>query len=124
MDVAGGEEGMNARALGVPQRVNRGLHVGPIGPSERSHVRPRELTADRIYRLRISLRGDRETGFEDIDAQFHQFRSHPEFLWHGHAASGRLFPVSKSRIEDVNAVSHGKYLLSRLWGRPVDLANL
>ena len=94
----------------MTKRLRRRLNVQPVGSRQRGDIRPRKFTADRVYGFRIPVRGDGETGFEDIDAQFHQLCRHPDFLWHGHAASGRLFPVPESRVEDVDAICHAPSL--------------
>jgi hypothetical protein len=79
------------------------FHGGVVPCPVRRRV---DLGRHRLDSVEVTLRSDRETGFEDVHAQLHQLGRHPELLRHGHAASGRLFAVSKSRIEDVYSIRH------------------
>ena len=106
MDFAGGDECVDARPPGVSQRAGRSLDIHRVSPRKRRHLNPGELTAHCVHGFEIALGGDREPGFEDIDAQFHQFSRHPQLLGYGHAAAGRLFTVPEGGVEDVNAIRH------------------
>ena len=94
VNVAGGDEGMDARAPRVLERIGRRQDVAAVGSGQRRHAHPRKFARHRVHRFRIALRGDRKPGFENIHAQLHQLGRHAEFFRHGHAAARRLLPVT------------------------------
>jgi hypothetical protein len=104
MDVAGSDEGVQARPFRLIQSTGGAFHVEVASAGECRHARLRELPADRVDRFEVSLGSNGEPGFEDIDAEFDQFSCHAEFFRNRHAASGRLFAVPERRVEDVNAI--------------------
>src|SRR5579884_2941036 len=104
MDVAGGDEGVDARPAGVLQRCGGTLDVAGAGPAERGDLYPRELAAYGLHGFKVALRSYGKAGLEDIDAKLHQLLRHAQLLGYGHAASGRLFAVPQRSVKDVNAI--------------------
>ena len=114
MNVAGGDEGVDARALGVLERLGGALHVQRAAARQRRHLRPGELAADRVDGFEIAFGGDGEAGFQDVHAEFHQLARHPQLFRNGHAAARRLFAVPQRGIEDVYSVAHEAYRIAAI----------
>ena len=106
VNLAGGDEGVNARLFGVGQRLGGALHVQRAAARQRRHPGLRELAAHGIHRLEIALGSDGKARFQNVDAQVHQFPRHPQLLRNRHATAGRLFPVAQRRVENSYAVAH------------------
>ena len=106
MNVAGGDEGVNARAAGVRQRLGGAFHIERAAARQGRHLRPGKLAADGLHRFEIAFRGDGEAGFQDVHAEFHQFAGHAQLFRDGHAAARRLLAVAQRGVEDVYAVAH------------------
>ncbi len=106
MDLAGGDEGVDARPLRVRQRPGGPFHIERTAARQGGDVGPREFAADCVHRFEIAFGSDRESRFEDVHAEFHQLARHPQFLRDGHAAAGRLLAVAECRIENVYAITH------------------
>src|SRR5580704_16685385 len=125
MNFACRDEGVDARTPGLLQRAGRSLDIQLVRPRESCYLNPGELTTHRIHCFVISLRCDREPGFEDVDAEIDQLPCQPQLLGYGHATAGRLFTIAEGGVEDVNTVRH-EFLLgfSLLSGCRDDLANL
>ena len=80
VDVAGGDEGMDARALGILKRLGGALDVEFGGSGKRGNLDPGKLAAHRIDSLEIAFGGDGEAGFQDIYAELNQLGGHPQLL--------------------------------------------
>ena len=125
VDVAGGEESVDAGAFGFFEGAGGAFDVEFHGAGERGYLHPGEFAADRVDGLEIAFGGDGEPGFEDIDAEFDQFGGHSQLLGYVHAAAGRLFAVPESGVEDPDSVLHSWKVLRNHYGwAGVDKANL
>src|SRR5262249_26089628 len=82
------------------------LHVERTGARQRCHMDPRELAADRIYRLKVTIGRDGKTGLEHIHTQIGQFTSHTQLFRYAHAAPRRLLPIAQRCIEDIYPAAH------------------
>ena len=69
VDVARGDEGVDARALGVLDRVPGGVDVLHARARQAADDRALDLAGDRLDRLEVAGRGDREAGLDDVDAE-------------------------------------------------------
>ena len=107
VNLAGGDEGVDARLSGVGQRLGGALHVQRAAARQRRHPGLRELAADGIHGLEIAFRGDGKARFQNVHAQLHQLPRHAQLLRNRHAAAGRLFAVAQRRVENIYAVAHG-----------------
>ena len=92
VNIAGGDEGVNARTLGVFQRGGGALDIEGTGTGQGSDLHPGILAADGVHGFKVAIGGDRETGFQDIDAELHQLAGHAKLLGNRHAASGDCSP--------------------------------
>ena len=69
MQVRCGDEGMDARPFGPGDRFAGPLDIGGVAPRKACDDRPTNLAGDQPDRVRVVLRGDRETSLDDIDPQ-------------------------------------------------------
>ncbi len=106
VDIAGGDEGVDARALGMRQGLGGALHIERAAARQRGHLGPGKLAADRIDGFEIAFAGDGEAGFEDIHAELHQLARHGQLFRYGHAAAGRLLAIAQRRVENIYAIAH------------------
>ena len=113
VEVAGREEGVDARVLGALHALPGGIDV-VLGAA-------RETADDRRLGLRTSLdrgladlgrdgldgrevvgRGGREAGLNDVDAEARERARDLELLGGVHGGAGRLFTVAERGVEDSN----------------------
>ena len=58
------------------------------------------LAGDLADRVGVSLAGDRETGFDDVDAKGGKLMSHSKLFFIVHGAAGGLLAVAEGGIEE------------------------
>src|SRR5262249_19292738 len=80
VDVAGGDERVNARARGVAHRVPGRVDVLLAGAREPADHRPLDLPRDRLHRLEVAGRGYRKAGLDHVHAQPRQLMGDLELL--------------------------------------------
>ena len=97
---------MRLRLAGLMASAQRSMSFGA------ARERP-QITAffgalgDLVYRRPVALRGDREAGFDDVDAHgVEQFRDLELFLV-GHGGAGALLAVAQCGVKDDDAVLFG-----------------
>ena len=69
VDVRGRDEGVDPRIRGIPDGFAGPIDVGLMAAREPADRRPVNLTRDRLHRLEVARRRDREAGLNHIDAQ-------------------------------------------------------
>jgi hypothetical protein len=106
VDIAGGDEGVDARTSGAFQRTGCSVHIERAGPRERRHLHPGIFAADGLHRFKIAVGGDRKARLQNVHAQIDEFCGHPQLLGRCHRAAGRLFAISQGCVEDVYAIAH------------------
>ena len=104
MDVAGGNEGVNARAARRFERGGGAFHIQLAGARERGDAHPRQLVGDSAHGFKIAFGGDRKAGLQDVDAQLGQLVRHAQLLGDVHAAAGRLFAVAQRGVKNEDAI--------------------
>ncbi len=112
VDGAGGDEGVDARALGLLQRLGRALDVAGVAAGEGGHRHLAVGAADGVDGLEVAFGGHGKAGLHHVDVEIDELARHSHLLGNVHAASARLFAVAQGSIEDVNAVIHGGGFLS------------
>ena len=70
-------------------------------------VVPVDLGGDGADRLEVALRGDREPGLDDVDAERRQGAGHLQLLGDVHARARRLLAVAQGRVEDPDSIRVG-----------------
>ena len=102
-----GEEHVDSWTRGILQRAPRGVDVFSSAARETRDDRAVDFASHEIHRLPIAARGDRETGFDDVDPELRERLRDPQFFRLRHAAAGRLLAVAQRGIEDEDAVGVG-----------------
>ena len=103
----GGDEGVDARARGVPDRLAGAVDVGLAGPRQPAHHRPLEPPGDLRDGLEVAFAGDRKARLDDVDAHLVEEVGDLELLLEGHGGAGALLAVAQRRIENEHAVGVG-----------------
>ena len=107
VDVARGDEGVDAGPLGVLDRVPGGVHVLRVGAGEPADHRAVDLAGDRLHRLEVAGRGDREAGLDDVHAEARELLRDLELLLAVERDPRRLLPVAQGGVEDPYSVLLG-----------------
>ena len=90
---------MRLRSAGI-ERLAGGVDVARRAARQRRDHRPSNLGRDPPHRLGVGLRGDREPGLDDVDAQLVELAGQPQLLVDAHREAGRLLPVPQGGVED------------------------
>ena len=115
VDGRGGQEHVDARLLGVLDGLPGAVDVAVVAAGEAADGRAGDLGGDGADGLEVALRGDREAGLDDVDAQVGQRPGDLELLGVVHAGAGRLLAVAERGVEDPDplfVVGHGGPVLS------------
>jgi hypothetical protein len=82
------------------------IYVTLTGAGERGDFAIANIFRYGADAVEVAGRGDRESGFDDVNAEGLELMRHAEFFGDGHGKAGRLFAVAESSVEDLNAL-HG-----------------
>ena len=124
VDVGGRDERVDARPLGVLDRIPGGVDVGHVRPGQAGDDRGTSVrigAGDRLHRLEVARRGDREAGLDHVDAQPRQLLGDLQLLLRVQRDPRRLLAVTQRRVEDQYSVgvvrcwSWHSFLSSRTW---------
>ena len=116
MDVGGRDEGVDARPRGVLDRPPGGVDVGLVGAGQAADDRPFDRAGDRLDRLEVTRRGDRETGLDHVDPEPRQLLGDLHLLGGVQRDARRLLAVAQRRVEDVDALASGDAVTSVSFG--------
>jgi hypothetical protein len=87
VDVAGGDEGVDARARGALDGLGGALDVRATGARQPAHRRPAHRLGHRAHGLEIPLAGDGESGLDHVHAEALELAAERELLGQVHAAA-------------------------------------
>src|SRR5829696_1381688 len=104
VDVAGGDERVDARALGVLDRVPSGVDVLLARTGEAADDRTVDLAGDRLDRLEVPGRRDREAGLDDVHTEARELLRDLHLLLLVERDARRLLPVAQGGVEDLYSV--------------------
>ncbi len=104
VDVRRRDERVDARSLRVAYSSGGGLHVGRLSSSEAGDDRAIDFAGDRLDRFEVAGRGDREAGFDDVDAEAGELVRDLELLAGVQRDAGRLLAVAQRGVEDADVV--------------------
>ena len=108
VDVAGGDEGVDARIGGPFQGLSAALDVGRAGAGQAADLEPADLAGDGAHGLEVALAGDGEARLQDVHAQALELAGQRQLLGQVHAAAGRLLAVAQGGVEDADGLAaHG-----------------
>ena len=94
------------------------VDVGRVRAREPGDDRPLDLARDRLHRLEVARRGDREAGLDDVDAEPRELVGDLQLLGRVQRDAGRLLAVAQRRVEDQYRLGSmsSSFLLSRSFG--------
>ncbi len=99
MQIARGEEDVDAGAVGKLQGAGGHLDVFGLGAGQRGDARLADGLRDGGDGREVALGGHGEAGLDDVHAQIFQGMGHGELFLRGHAAAGRLLAVAQGGVE-------------------------
>ena len=104
MQIARGQEHVNAGALGKLHGAGGHLDVFLLGAGQRSDRGLRTRLGDRRDRREVAFRSHGEAGLDDVHAQVLKRVRHGQLFLGGHAAAGRLLAVAQRGVEKYNVI--------------------
>ena len=113
VDLAGGNEGVDAWLPRVPHGLPGGVDVPLVAsrePADDRHVavfpdgRVPHLDGDGSHGVEVVGRGGREARLDDVDAEAGELARDDELLGAGHGGPRGLLPVAERGVEDANVV--------------------
>ena len=108
VDVAGRDERVHARAVGVADGLGGTFDVGGVGAGQAGDDRAVHLAGDRAYRLEVTRGRDRESSLDHVHAEARQLLGDLQLLVRVQRDARRLLAVSQRRVEDDDPVGvHG-----------------
>ena len=103
----GGQEGMDAPALGRLDRLGAAVDVLEGGARQPADHRILRALGDLVHGGEVALRGDREAGLDDVDAHVVEQFGNLELLLMGHGGAGALLAVAQGGVENDDTVLIG-----------------
>jgi|GEM_PF-5776136 len=104
VEIGGGEEGVDAGFLSGLDGAGGGFDVLALATGEGGDFGAADFSGDGEDGLEVSVGGDREAGFEDVDAEVGDFVSHAELFGVVHGAAGGLLAVAEGGVEEDDVV--------------------
>ncbi len=105
VDVRRRDEGVDPGRRRPGDGLPGAVDVGRIRPGERRDLAAPDLPGDLPHGGEIAVRGDRETGLDDIHAHFFELAGDPQFFVRVHARPRRLLAVPERRVKNKNPLS-------------------
>src|SRR5207253_2095636 len=104
VNVAGRDEGVDARALRILDRVPGRVDVLLGRARQAADHGAFDLARDRLHRLEVTRRGDREPGLDHVHAQARELVGDLELLLLVERYARRLLAVAQGGVEDQDAI--------------------
>ena len=82
----------------------RSFDVRGVTPGKHGNHRSADLLRDQLRCMRVVLRGNRKTDFEDVDPENFQLPGELQLLLRVHREARGLFPVAQGRVEDDQSI--------------------
>ena len=95
---------MDAGAFGVADRLPRAVDVLEPRAREAGDDRAPHRLGDRLDGLEVTVGGDREAGFDDVDPEAGELLGDLQLFGDVERDAGRLLAVSQCRVEDLHRV--------------------
>ncbi len=100
VDVAGADEGVNARPLGVLDGVPAGAYVALGAAGQAADDGTLHLASDGLHGREVARAAGREARLDDVHAQPRQLMGYLQLLRGVQAAARRLLAVAQSGVEE------------------------
>ena len=101
-----GDERMNSRSRGIPERLARTIDILVQRPRQTANGAVLDDPGDGLHALEIARTGCRETSLDNIDPQALQGSGYPHLFFPCHGGAGTLFTVAQGRIENDEFFAH------------------
>ena len=109
VQVARRQKDMDARPLGELQRPCRHLDVLCLCPGQGRDARLPYCLRNGSDGRKVSLRGHRKAGLDNVHAQILQSMSHRQLLLRGHRAARRLLAIAQCGIEESQVIRNHEF---------------
>ncbi len=106
MDVAGCDEGVDSRPLGLLDRFPSPLDVVGPDPAETADRGSADLGGDLLHRGEVAGGGDREPGLDHVDAEAGELVRDLQLLGARQRRARRLLTIPQRGIEDRDSIGH------------------
>ena len=93
-------EGMDTSALGRPDGLRGAVNVLIQCPGKTANGRFLDRLCNRLYRLEVTLAGDRKTRLYDVNPQLLENPGYPQFLRFCHRCAGALLTVTQCCVKN------------------------
>src|ERR1700691_653431 len=114
MNVGGCEKNVNARPRRTLQGLPCTIHVARTGASQCRDDGPPQRSGDPLDSLKVAIGSNRKSRLDHIHAKPVELLSQAQFFLHIHAATRRLFSVTKSGVKDSDAWSIHRFFILRM----------
>jgi hypothetical protein len=104
VDVARGDERVDARPLRRLDRLAGAGHVLLVGARERRYRDPWDFLRKCTDAFEVTRRGDRKARLDDVDAESRKLVADLDLVVRAQVNARRLLAVTQRGVEDVNAV--------------------
>ena len=112
MDVAGGDERVDAGAFRLADSLPGAVDILFVGPGQSGDRRSLHPGGDSLYGSEVARRSGGESGFDDVDFQSGQGQADLNLLFDSQADAGTLFAVAQGGVKKLDVpVSHAVFLL-------------
>ena len=115
VEFAGGDEGVDARAVGAGQCLGGARDVAIVGAGQRADRAVLDRRGDGLDGLEVAVARRGEAGFDDVDLHALQLAGDAQLLFTRHGRAGGLLAVTQRGVEDDELVGHRTFS-SRCWG--------
>src|SRR5512142_2100015 len=100
VNIGGGNERVNAGAFRTTDRLPRPVDVSLNRPAESRYRALFDYPRNSANRLKVSRRGNRKAGLNDIHPQSLKLLRHPDLFVPVHAAPRRLLAITQRGVKD------------------------
>jgi len=119
VDVGGGDEGVDARPDGLPDRLPGAVDVRPGGAGEGGDLGLLQPARDLGDGLEVAFGSRWKTGLEHVDPQLFELERNSQLFRGVHARPRALLAIPECRVENDDAVGHGGYSFQGVVGESV-----
>ena len=104
MQRRGADEGVDAAAPGVADRIGGAVDVAEVGTRQATHDGGLAELGDLADGFEVAIGRDGKAGFDDIDAHLVEDFGNLDFFLKGHGRAGALFAVAQGGVENDDTV--------------------
>jgi hypothetical protein len=106
VELAGGNEGVDAGAVRALERLGGARDVAVVGARQRAHGGVFDGVGDCLHTIKISVGAGGKTGFDHIDFQALKLARYAQLLVFGHGCARRLLAIAQGGVKNDELVGH------------------